>query len=159
MISRTKKNMPTDQHQELFEEIKVSNFEGDRNFQWRKTQEQGVFTVTAEETKAGVATNVQGSLSGAWPEDTVERMAQVVHQMEGVEKELTTYLRRATATKREDLAAGRSVAPMLSTQGEGHFGFFRTVKGSGQRREALALHTGLVSPVVANTNDHPMTPI
>ena len=55
--------------------------------------------------------------------------------MEGAEKELVTYLRRATAIKREDLAAGHKVAPMLSTQGDGHFGYFHMVEGSGQRAD------------------------
>ena len=56
---------PADNNRELFIEIKASTCEGDRMFLLRQTQEQGVFTFTAEETKAGVVTNVKRSADGA----------------------------------------------------------------------------------------------
>ena len=49
------------------------------------TQEPGVFTVTTDESKTGVATNVQGFASGAWLEDTVHCSAKGLDQMEGAE--------------------------------------------------------------------------
>ena len=87
---QNQKDMSTDQDQLPFKEIKVQKFEGDQNFQLGKTQELGVFTVTTEETKTGVATNVQGSSNGAWLEDTLERLTKVVTQMEVAKKELAT---------------------------------------------------------------------
>ena len=78
--------MPTDEGQDSFKEIKVHNLDGERNVAMRLTQEPGVFTVTTDESKTGVATNVQEFSSGAWLEDTVHRIAEVLHQMEGAEQ-------------------------------------------------------------------------
>ena len=78
------------------------------------------------------------------------RLTKVVTQMEVAEKELAAYLRRAATTNGEDLATGRSEAPMLSTKGAGLFCYYHMVQGSCPREAALGLHTGLVSPTVAN---------
>ena len=124
---QNQKETPTDQNQEFFKEIKASNCEGDRIFQLRQTQEQGVYIVSADGAKAGVATNVQVSLDGAWMEDTIERLTKTVSQTEVSENEFSANFRRAENTVDEDLASGRTVATMFAIKGIGHCGCLHKV--------------------------------
>ena len=103
-------------------------------FVLESTQEPGVFTVTTDESKTGVATNVQGFASGAWLEDTVQRFAGVLGQMEEAETQLFTCPRRVKETKKEDFTAGSRIDSMLSTNGRGHLGYVHLGQGSGRQR-------------------------
>ena len=72
---RDQKGLPTDQDQQQYKEINVHNLEGDQHSKLMQAQDICVLTVTTDQTKTGVASNVQGSSNGAWLEDTVETMA------------------------------------------------------------------------------------
>ena len=88
MDAQTTKELPADDDQEPFKQIVATKLGKECSFNLRKTQDDGVFTVTAEATKVGVSKNLQGSVGGAWLIDTLERTLKMASQTELAETEL-----------------------------------------------------------------------
>ena len=91
--------LPTDEDQALFKEIGLNESGRRKSFVLKSAQHPGVFTLTADESKTGVSTNVQGSISGSWLKDTVQRLTEVLEHTEAAEKELLSSLSEAKDTK------------------------------------------------------------
>ena len=163
-MSRSKKKFPQISTKCFSKRSQRTKIEGSRSFNLRQIQEVGVFIVIAEETKAGVAPNVQGLPDGAWLKDAFVKRTKLVNQTEAAAKTFAAFLRRAENIDDEDLASGRNVAPMLATKGTAHFGYLHKVQGSCPREAALSFHVGLLSPSVvgqipfvdADPQQHPM---
>ena len=71
--AQTTKELPADDDQEPFKQIVATKLGKECSFNLRKTQDDGVFTVTAEATKRRVSKNIQGSVGGALLIDTLQR--------------------------------------------------------------------------------------
>ena len=118
-------------------------------FNLRKTQEEGISTITGEASNVGVSKNIQGSLGGAWLFDTLERTLKMASQAELAEQELIACCKRANDTSQGDLENGRAVGPMLVSRGMAHFSYFQEVIGSCPHEMAMNYHVGIVGLTVA----------
>ena len=112
---------PDDDDQPILKQIEATNMGRKCNFAMRKTNEEGTFAVTSEETKVGGSKTIQGSVKGAWILDTLDRAKQIISQAELAEQELIVCSKKATNATREDLTNARMVGPMLVTDGRAHF--------------------------------------
>ena len=141
------KEFLADDDQEPFKQSVATKLRKDCSFNLRKTQDEGVFTVTAEATKVGVSKNIQGSVRGAWLIDTLERTLKMVSQTERTEHELIACCKRAENTTQEDFEKGRAAGPMLVTRSKAHFSYLQ--EGSCPQETAPNFHVGLVGSTVA----------
>ena len=154
---------PDDDDQPTLKQIEATYMGRKCNFAMRKTNEEGTFTVTGEETKVGVSKTIQGSVNGAWFLDTFDRAKKIVSQAELAEQELIACSKRAINATQEDLTNARMAGPMFVTDGRAHFSYFEHVKDSSLEGMAVNYHIGLVgltvsakSPLIdVDPNQHP----
>ena len=90
----------------------------------RSTQELGVFTVTTDESKAGVAINVKGSYLEHDLQTQSTDLQKSWIKLREQKRNLSFVLEEQGKQHNIFLAAGIRLTPMFSTQGSGHIGYF-----------------------------------